>query len=104
MVAAIIDRVGGTVLPRWVQPLRMVPMATTATTMAAITTNTASGSVPRSPSTDAADGQGGGFWPPSGLRFGEGPNSSAAIVTLQAGQKRPLRREFRDFRVQTSGR
>ena len=82
MVAATIDRVGAMALPQWEQPLLMVPMATTAITMAATTTITASGPARSSTSIDKADVQGGGLSPPSCLCFGQGISSSAAFVKL----------------------
>jgi hypothetical protein len=82
MVAAIIDRVGAMVLPQWAQPLRMVPMATTATTIAAITTATDNTFVRDNIriGIDTTEVQGGGLWPPSSLRFGQGANSSATVA------------------------
>jgi hypothetical protein len=72
-------------------------MATTATTTAAITTITASGSVR---SIDAADAQDGGFLTPSGLRFGQGTSWSATVITLQADQIARCA-AFRDFSGRT---
>ena len=98
MVAATIDRVGATVLPQWAQPQRMAPMATTATTTAAITTITVSISVRSSTSIDEAEVQDGGLSPPS--RFVQGANSSVPPSNCMTPE-RPPRGGFRDLGLRT---